>query len=450
MNINDIPVITVSYNSPELIHSLLSSFRKHYSNPYYIIDGSEPGPLAEIKKIAASFENVQLIDFGYNIHHGPGLAWAIQNLPLSGQVLFLDSDITIVNPGAIEALLAELKPGMYGVGCVAGINRDGFDIPDSPEAIRYLHPPCMLCNIEVMKQWPLPIKHGAPMVEAMLALHDAGASGLIANIDWVGNDIRTGTKKVFIDHMSQGTVVSTGGYHLEEWMQQVQQQAGASHGDASATDDHKADLLTVIPKEIARLVEVGCGRGNLAAAYKAGNPNAHFQGIEADAVAVRTARERCDAVFQLDIESAGQDFFTKFADTDCWIFDETLEQFSDPWEVLRRVRAIIPPTGSIVACINNAQHWSLLAKLSVGDFRYQDGGLLDRSHRRWFTRATILELFNNAGFRIVGGHSRIFDEPGYAAALPAIQLMARSFGADPELAANDSRATQYVIHAMPA
>ena len=52
MNIHDIPVITVSYNSPELIRNLLTSVRRFYPNPYYIIDGSEPGPLAAIREVA--------------------------------------------------------------------------------------------------------------------------------------------------------------------------------------------------------------------------------------------------------------------------------------------------------------------------------------------------------------------------------------------------------------
>ena len=141
---------------------------------------------------------MHLIDFGYNIHHGPGMAWAIKNLPLSGPVLFLDSDIEIVRAGFIEELLKSLTPEMYGVGAVNCINRDGFNVDDSIDGIRCLIPMCMLCNIEVMRQWPLPIKHGMPMTATMLALHDSHASHLIKNIDWVMNDIITGTKKYLL------------------------------------------------------------------------------------------------------------------------------------------------------------------------------------------------------------------------------------------------------------
>ena len=44
---------------------------------------------------------------------------------------------------------------------------------------------------------------------------------------------------------------------------------------------------------------------------------------------------------------------------------------------------------------------ALLAALSRGEFRYVDAGLLDRTHLRWFTRQTLIELFEDSGFGIV-------------------------------------------------
>jgi hypothetical protein len=42
----------------------------------------------------------------------------------------------------------------------------------------------------------------------------------------------------------------------------------------------------------------------------------------------------------------------------------------------------------ICAYIPSAQYWSLQARLSIGDWTYEDSGLLDRTHLRWFTRKT--------------------------------------------------------------
>jgi hypothetical protein len=102
-----------------------------------------------------------------------------------------------------------------------------------------------------------------------------------------------------------------------------------------------------------------------------------------------------------------------------------------------------------VACIPNAQHWSLQARLAAGGLRYETQGLLDRTHIRWFTRATIDELFASSGFAIVDGICRILDEPYRDAALAGIRAFAEKIGTNPEQAATDATPLQYVIRAMP-
>ncbi|MBC7994577.1 MAG: methyltransferase domain-containing protein [Rhizobacter sp.] len=450
MNTHDIPVVTVSYNSPELILGLLASFRKFYPNPIYVIDGSDAEPAAKIKTVVEGFENVHLHAFGYNIHHGPGLAWAINNLGLKGPVLFLDSDIVIVREGFLESLHEQLQPTDYGVGTVQYVNRDGFDIEYGYGAIHYMHPPCMLCNVEVMKEWPMPIKHGAPMIDAMRALHDAGMSSLLRNVDWVGNDLKDGTTRIFIDHIGRGTVSATGGYHLEEWMAEAQEKRKREQTVAAAPQSYNHDLLALMPPGANKVLEVGCSTGALAQAFKGAHGDCDYWGIEFDATAAEIAKRHCNQVMALDVERMADHELAELASRNCWVFGDVLEHLRDPWRLLARIRKVMPADGCVVASIPNAQHWSLQARLSVGDFRYTDGGLLDRTHLRWFTRVTMLEMFQNAGFRIDAGKPRIFNEPGRDRVLPIIRAMAEAMGQSPEQAVQDALPLQYVVRAVPA
>lgn len=114
----------------------------------------------------------------------------------------------------------------------------------------------------------------------------------------------------------------------------------------------------------------------------------------------------------------------------------------------KKIHACLPVGGVVVACIPNAQHWSIQARLSVGDFRYENVGLLDKTHLRWFTRQTIIELFQGTGFDIEDGLPRIFSEPARERFLPLIGEMARVAGADPEVAISDSIPLQYVVRAV--
>lgn len=449
MNIQDITIVAVSYNSAELLQGMLESLRRFYSNRVHVVDGSDAEHLPAIRAVAAGFNGVELHAMGYNIHHGPGMAWAIQNLGLSGRVLFLDTDIVVLREGFLESLNEALRPGDYGAGGVAYVNREGFDIAYGYGAVPYLHPPCMLCNVEVMRQWPLPIKHGAPMVAPMLALHDAGCAELLRNLDWAKNDVLMGTKKVYVDHIGKGTSSATGGYHLEEWMAEVQARQAAKATQPPA-QGYNPDLLALVPAHAKAIIEVGCSTGSLAHALKRLRPEVHYLGLELDPKAAEIAAQHCDGMVSLDIEGADESLYRDYAGRDCWIFGDVLEHLRDPWRVLSQIRKVLPEGGSVVASLPNVQHWSVQGRLSVGDFRYEGTGLLDRTHLRWFTRVTLFELFQSAGLRIEAGVPRIFDEPGREPVLAAIRQMAIAMGRDPEGAVRDALPLQYVVRAVRA
>jgi ubiquinone/menaquinone biosynthesis C-methylase UbiE len=215
-------------------------------------------------------------------------------------------------------------------------------------------------------------------------------------------------------------------------------------------EGHNPDLLRIIPPAAANLIEIGCSSGALAREFKKINPKCHYFGVDIDDTYVELARRYCDEVQTLNIEEADAAFFADHRDRDCWIFGDTLEHLQDPWKVLKKIRAVIPANGSVAVCIPNAQHWSVQVRLSVGDFRYEDTGLLDRTHLRWFTRQTILEMFAATGFKVAEGFPRIFNEPAREKFVPVIGVMAKAAGADPEMAMKDALPFQYVIRAVAA
>lgn len=439
MNIESIPVVCVSYNSVELITDLLSSFRKFYKNEIHIIDGSDDVHYKTIESVCQNFQDVSFKHFDYNIHHGPGMAWAIENLGLTGRVLFLDSDIVIVNNGFLEALNEVLTPTMFGVGMVGNVNEGGFDVAYEAGAIKYLHPACMLCNIEVMRQWPLPTKHGAPMTEAMIAIHKAADSTtLLGHVPWVANDFTVDSVKQYIRHDWRGTVSATGGYHLDEWLKGAQEDA-----------DFLRSILSLLPETSHRVVEIGCGSGAFARAFKALNPNCHYTGIEHDPVDATLAAVSCNTVLRIRPDDLTTPDFERLGGSKMWLFYKHFDTIVDPWTLLTRIRKSIATDGCVVACIPNAQHWMMQAKLGIGDFRYEDSGYLKRSQVRFFTRASIFEIFQSTGYKIEQGFPRMGAQPKNEGVLSAISAISTAVGANSELAVQDSLAIEYVVKAIP-
>lgn len=215
-------------------------------------------------------------------------------------------------------------------------------------------------------------------------------------------------------------------------------------------DNFNAELLALLPKQALRVVEVGCSSGAIAREYKKTNPGCEYIGIEIDPTYAEVARLQCTRVLVGNIEKMSNTEFSSLAQADCWIFGDVLEHLYDPWSVLRRVRSTLTSEASVVACIPNAQHWSVQWRLNTGEFRYEDMGLLDRTHIRWFTRKTIADLFHSTGFEIVEGGGRVLDEPQRDTGLEGVRALAKAIGTDAETAMNDATPFQWIIRAMVA
>jgi SAM-dependent methyltransferase len=216
-----------------------------------------------------------------------------------------------------------------------------------------------------------------------------------------------------------------------------------------AHERHNPDLLGIIPAHAGVIVEVGCSSGALAREAKKSRPACRYVGVEVMPQYVTLAKRHCDLVVEADIEDVDEETMRQWG-ADCWVFGDALEHLRDPWALLARLRRVMPAHGCIVACIPNAQNWTVQVRLNSGTFRYEDQGLMDRSHLRWFTRVTMCEMFAKAGFRIEAGFPRGDTEPPNDGIKNAIRLMAQSMGVDPDLAYSDCVPIQFVVRAIPA
>ena len=237
-------------------------------------------------------------------------------------------------------------------------------------------------------------------------------------------------------------------------VQDAQSSSSDTHGAGSMSqtpthDHHNAGLLALIPSASRRLVEIGCSTGAMAREWRRLHPDCDWFGVDVDPVRAALARQHCQQVAVMDIEQADDAFFAQHAGRDCWVFGDVLEHLRDPWRLLRRIRAGMSGDACVVACIPNVQHWSVQAALSRGEFRYVDAGLLDRTHLRWFTRQTLIELFEDSGFGIVEFGSTQMDAPQADTILRSIAALAQCSGGDAVAAVNDAQAFQYLLRAVP-
>ncbi len=85
---------------------------------------------------------------------------------------------------------------------------------------------------------------------------------------------------------------------------------------------------------------------------------------------------------------------------DCVIFADVLEHTLEPAAILATWREALAPGGHVVISLPNVLHATVVGGLFRGRWDYEDAGVLDRTHFRFFTRATAAELITDAGFEI--------------------------------------------------
>jgi O-antigen biosynthesis protein len=121
-------------------------------------------------------------------------------------------------------------------------------------------------------------------------------------------------------------------------------------------------------------------------------------GVEINANAAKLAEQYCSNVIVADLDFTSLEEILQGQKFDIAVFGDVLEHLRDPWNLLESLRNYLNPGGFVVASIPNIAHGSVRLSLLQGNFNYQQYGILDNTHIRFFTRATVDEMFKKAGY----------------------------------------------------
>jgi hypothetical protein len=155
-----------------------------------------------------------------------------------------------------------------------------------------------------------------------------------------------------------------------------------------------------------------------------------------------------DHVAQGDAEQlAAADLDIAPGSVDCLVYGDVLEHLVDPWALLRRQAAWLHPDGMVLACVPNVQHWTMFVRLLRGNWQYEDEGLLDRTHLRFFTLDSIAELFGQAGLHVFDVQGRLGNPADFQQFQNLFAPLVRSLGLDAERFTRQTAALQYVVRA---
>ncbi len=208
-------------------------------------------------------------------------------------------------------------------------------------------------------------------------------------------------------------------------------------------NDRLSNLLAAVPIGARRILDIGCGAGDFGAALKRRQP-CHVTGIEADPAQSNAASKKLDDVLVGDAVSRLQLLSDGYFEA--VVLGDILPKVVDHDGLLRAARRKLAASGRLILSVPNVGHWSVLRDLIQGRWTYQDEGILDRRHLRFFTRRSILGTLMEAGYAV----DTLAFVTTPAAAPPAALIDALSpFGMDVSSLAAEAQVHHYVVVARP-
>jgi 2-polyprenyl-3-methyl-5-hydroxy-6-metoxy-1,4-benzoquinol methylase len=179
-------------------------------------------------------------------------------------------------------------------------------------------------------------------------------------------------------------------------MQNYSDKSGSYFGHA------RKEIAPLLPPGVgrqgqgARILEIGCGAGSTLCWLRQIGVASETIGVEIVEAAAMQARAFVDQVHCLDFER--HDLPAGHGQFDVILCLDVLEHMVNPWKVVDRlVTGYLKPGGRMLVSLPNIRHYSaVLPLLFKGRWRYEDEGLLDRTHLRFFTRESAVAMLAHA------------------------------------------------------
>ncbi|UYP28923.1 class I SAM-dependent methyltransferase [Pseudomonas sp. Z8(2022)] len=171
-------------------------------------------------------------------------------------------------------------------------------------------------------------------------------------------------------------------------------------------DNIRMDVISFIDKPAGEVLEIGCGAGGTLSYLKSNGLAQHVVGIDIASSQIEVAlRQGVDEAFVSNLDDLEEILHGRTFDAILML--DVLEHLVDPWSVLKRISGFLRPGGRAYVSLPNVQSVRVLVPLLMGQWRYKELGILDKTHLRFFTKRTAVELLRGAGFELESVHHKL-------------------------------------------
>lgn len=144
-------------------------------------------------------------------------------------------------------------------------------------------------------------------------------------------------------------------------------------------------------KSNLKVLEVGGGKGNTLIFLKNNKIASEIHLV--DIIDIIDQKKEFNSIHILDIEKESLDGFQEL---DVIILADVLEHLRNPEKVISKLKQHLKPGGFFIVSIPNIRHFSAFIKIYIkGNFSYEEQGIFDRTHLRFFCKSNMIELFTS-------------------------------------------------------
>ena len=162
----------------------------------------------------------------------------------------------------------------------------------------------------------------------------------------------------------------------------------------------RREIKPLLPQSPARILEVGAGAGVTLKWLKTLYPKAETTAVELNPDLLDELKQNVDVVIIGQIDEA----FARLKTYDLILLLDVLEHLPDSTATLRKLSKLLEAGGHIIVSVPNIAHLSVSVPLLLKRrFNYQDAGILDRTHLRFFVEDTAIKLLNDANLIVTAG-----------------------------------------------
>jgi methionine biosynthesis protein MetW len=161
--------------------------------------------------------------------------------------------------------------------------------------------------------------------------------------------------------------------------------------------DEVGGIVAGMVPQGSRILDVGCGTGSLAQILS-NTCHAEVVGVEPETARAEVAIGRG---LEVHVGWLNEELIHRMGSFDLVLLTDVLEHLPNPQAMLLLSREALRPGGALIVSVPNVAHWSVRSYLLRGRFEYQPFGIMDATHLRWFTAASLRSLLFASGFNVV-------------------------------------------------